>query len=83
MQEVDASHKRSRCFRLKHQRLLLSSKWEDLENCPCSPRALLTASGGLVLTSGPKVWPLARPHCPARRLLLCRSAEALLEGSGP
>lgn len=22
------------------------SKWEDLENCPCSPRALPTASGG-------------------------------------
>lgn len=37
-------------LRLKHQHLPFSRKWEDLENCPCCPRALPTARPGPVLT---------------------------------
>lgn len=84
MEEVSASQtsRWSRCFHLKHQRLLLSSKWDDLENCPCSPRALPTASGGLVLTP----WDLSglsQGHdCPVGRLCCAVCGRPYLKALG-
>lgn len=84
MEEVSASQtsRWSRCFRLKHQRLLLSSKWEDLRTAPLLPRAPAHSKWRACPDSLGPVWPLARSRLPCRETLLCRPRRPYLKALG-